>query len=270
MSTINQLKVISALHGDGQRSTQFEAMLFLGEDTSENGRTFNHLVKTAQFPSIQISQSEIKYKGRKIPVSGIVTYTNTWSCTVYLQDDHEMKIFLEEWMQKSSQQIFWDGVNKFKRKVPEDFYKTIKIEQRNYDDTEKRAVYILRNAFPKSITNISTDYSSVGTTLELQIEFSYSHYEYEVVQAAKNFDVVGSAVNKVQGKINDLVGKVKGITDMKPKDLGAQVQSQQNKLKGNLTGKKNIKDNPSDIKQTNSKGQLPSGHDVGLHGERTQ
>lgn len=210
MSTINQLKVMQSLNGDGQRSTKFDAMLFIGEESSEAERKFSHLVKTAQFPSIKLNPIDYKYKGRIIPLTGNPTFENTWTCTLYLQDDHELKVLLEDWMKTSSSMNFKEEEYLVKRKKHKDVYKTIKIHQRNFDDNDKTVVYVLRNVFPKNIQQINIDYSQVGTILELQVDFQYSHFEYEKVNGNPDLDLVNKSLRKLQGKISDAVGNAKG------------------------------------------------------------
>ena len=201
--------------GDGARASKFECYIMfsnpaLGPATEE----ILYLTKTSQFPGKTHTPIELKYKGRTIPIKGQVQYENTWSCTFYLTENHKLKRDFEVWLEAL------DQVQNLSNSLPSDVKSTqayhsangyvvdLKIAQMDFHGYEQNVVYVLRNAFPKSISAVEVDYSQVGTVLEFTVEFSYSHYDcYLEKNGSGSFaDEIKSTA---QGLIDDVLGLVK-------------------------------------------------------------
>lgn len=214
MATQNQLRLSSEL-GDGARQTKFDALIVIGTEFQSMERTFATLASVQSFPSIRIEPVQMRFKGRNIPIRGDVTYENTWSCTFYLSEDHQLRSFLEDWMQSQQSQFHSQSTSKRNLKAlkKSGFYKSIFIAQRNFQDTQTTVTYELKNAFPRNINSIDLDYSSVGTVLRLNCEFSYSHYERITHDDKETQALVDQLLDKARGAVNKQIKSVKGVVD---------------------------------------------------------
>lgn len=236
MATINQLKLSKALKGDGARQTKFDAYILLG-DSLENEQNFLALVKTAQFPSISSESIPYKYKGRTFPIRGNAKYSNSWTCELYLQEDHELKLFLEQWMHQGSQSKYYQSEDTNTLKIRESgIYKTIQVIQRTFDDSEKTVVYELKNVVPKTINQINVDYSQVGTVLTMTVEFSFSHYEYTIISAEDSKGFIDSLLDKGRDAINKQKSKIQSQIDQPQAKLASKLTSSKKKSLAKVSG----------------------------------
>lgn len=180
MADVIQGMLQSAL-GDAARSTKFEAYLNFNTPAlgPENTEVYLH-VKTAQFPGKNYEPIDLRYKGRSIPIRGQVKYDNTWTCAFYLTEGHELKIAFEDWIESLDQtQNMSSNLNsavKAGQSQGSNFASEFMIAQMDFTGESQTTVYNLHNIFPKSVSAVPVDYSSVGTILEFTVEFSYSHY----------------------------------------------------------------------------------------------
>ena len=185
----NQIQnILHSTLGDGARSTKFECMIIINKDSLRSQISDQDLVyhvKTSQFPGKSNEVIDLKFKGRTIPIKGQVKYDNTWSCTFYLDENHILKKSFEDWIESL------DQVHNMSRNLDESVLKAQKDEssyatsmsiiQKDFHGDTDKSKYTLYNVFPKSVSSVDTDYSSVGTILEYTVEFSYSHYDHVIV-----------------------------------------------------------------------------------------
>lgn len=239
MATQNQLKLSAAL-GDGQRSTKFDALLVMGQNFSEQEKTFQVLASTSVFPSVRMETTSMKYKGRTIPLKGDLQYDNTWSCDFYLSEDHSFKLFLEDWLHQFQNQrhsanfkgTYTDSIKS------SGLYKTAYIVQRSFDDTRSTVTYEMMNVFPKEIGTVQVDYSSVGQILKFSCTFGYSHYEYKVHEDTETQALADKLLDMGRSAISKGVNQVKGVVDNASNAISAGIAGVANNLKDKLSSKK--------------------------------
>lgn len=201
-----------------------------------------------------MSTVDFKYRGRTIPLRGIPKYNNTWSCTLYLQEDHELKLALERWMNQATAEGYSLSRESPRVKQLRDsgIYKTIKVIQRDFTDQVSMVEYELKNVFPKNISSVDTDYSQLGNLLEIQVEFSYSHYEYRQLQDTETRTVVDQLIDQAKDVVNSQVQKIKGKIDQEGQRLQERTKAEQKRTKNKLQQK--LKPNASTQQRT--KGQV--------------
>ena len=199
MSSVIQ-NLLDGVVGDGARSTKFECFInFADSRLIGSERDIIALVKTSQFPGKSHDTIDIKFKGRTIPVKGQTKYDNTWTCTFYLTQDHELKKSLEDWIESLDQENNIKEVSKevlaAQQKNKTDGYaSTLKIAQMDFAGTDNTFIYELHHAFPKSVSAVDVDYSSVGTITEFTVEFSYAYYDS--YKAEDRFTTIASVLRK--------------------------------------------------------------------------
>ena len=213
MSSVIQ-NLLNETLGDGARSTKFECVInFKNNQLFPKSSDIQYLVKTSQFPGKSHDVIDLKFKGRTIPIKGQVKYDNTWTCTFYLTQDHELKKAFEDWLE-SLDQVHNMNEPSDNIKASQEINKNsgyimdMQILQMDFHGSQNTAIYNLFNVFPKSISSVDIDYSAVGTILEFTVEFSYSHYDL-VVQDVN----IGSSANdiksKLEKKLDEITGEIK-------------------------------------------------------------
>lgn len=224
MATFNQVRLGKQL-GDGQRPTKFEAMVVMGSGSKTHDEAFQALIKTSSFPSIKQEPLIYKYKGREFPMRGIPKYDTSWSCTFYLQENHELKVVLEDWLLSSTSETFSKRSEGTKKFDESGMYKTFLIFQRDFNDENNTVQYELKNVFPKSINTLEVNYGIAGSVLELTVEFGFSHFVYKPLDGEDDTLVgllmgklMGAAQNAINGAVSAVTGKIKNAIPT-PKNL---------------------------------------------------
>lgn len=207
--------MINNVLGDAARKTKFEAIINFGEFSKifPKNEDVAYLIKTSEFPGRTNSVMDFKYKGQSVPLKGLNEYDHTWSCTFYLTETHQLKKAFEEWMEAleqvhnkytPSKNVQW-AQNVFKNG---NYTTQADIIQLDFDGTQKTAVYQLFNVFPKSVSKVDVDYSSVGTMSEFTVEFSYSYYTLNYTPIPVG--LIDGIKAGLRDAVSQVVGAVKG------------------------------------------------------------
>lgn len=181
MSTTTNL--IRQVLGDGARNTKFDIIFqFSNPATYNKVRDAAVLVKTASFPGVQHTPVNLMYKGRPIPVRGQVKYTNTWECTFYMPENHDLKVAFETWIQALDETVYFSenptsGESSTRRRHNSSGYTVdITLYQLNIDENKQRARYVLHNAFPIEVQSVSIQAEQPAGIEELSVTFSYAYF----------------------------------------------------------------------------------------------
>lgn len=223
MATYIQNLVNGAL-GDGARATKFDAdIFFTNSNLFPDAQSQRTLVKATSFPGKTHEIIDFKYKGRSIPIKGQVKYTQTWSCTFYLTEDHKLKNAFEVWLEsldqkhnfiKNTKEIA--GLEDTQKINASGYTSTVHIFQRNFDNTQDTAKYDLYDVFPIEVSAVEASADAVGQVQEFTVTFAYSHYTLGVVKGdAGNFidQFVDKAIATAQGLVDEGLASVNKLAD---------------------------------------------------------
>lgn len=211
MSSVIQNLLDNTL-GDGARSTKFDCLInFNNTNLFNNTEEIAVLAKTSQFPGKTHEIIDLKFKGRSIPIKGQVKYDNTWTCTFYLTEDHDLKKAFEDWIESLDQvhnlmQVS-DNVKNAQKSNQVSYDTNLIIRQLDFsgDSDKGKMEYTLHHCFPKSVSAVDVDYTAVGTILEFTVEFSYAYYT-----TTNNTDDAGTFIEE---KRQDIVNEIEGLAD---------------------------------------------------------
>lgn len=225
MAQVYQTK-INRILGDGARATKFAITGIT--DPFETNQDKYLIIKTSQFPGKFHDVIDFKYKGRNIPIKGQTRYDNTWTCSFYLEESHDLRDMFMNWIEALDQQHNMNKIqppevitakNRFNATT---YTSTITLVQVNFDDdSQHTASYELYNAFPKSISAVELDYSNTGAILEYTVEFSYSHFNFKPYDQISG-NVIDTLRQNFLNEVQGVVGSIKGnITNI----LGGAIKS---------------------------------------------
>jgi hypothetical protein len=224
-STIQNL--LDKVLQDGARSSKFECHITF-KSSNLYVDDFYALVKTSQFPGKTQDIIDFKFKGRSVPLKGQVKYDGTWTCTFYLTQDHKLKKAFEDWIESLDQvhniKEVSSNVDIAQQKNSEGYTSILNIYQMDFHGEEITAVYELHNVFPKSVSNVDIDYSSVGSILEFTVEFAYSFYNVKV-QKSQDGTFADELKNKTQEKISNGVNNIKSTLAGGTKEVVSTIKS---------------------------------------------
>ena len=109
MSSIIQNKFHKVM-GDGARLTKFNFILPYLTGSSVNTDDISFQVKSLTLPKMEHEPIKIMHKGRPIPIRGTTKFSQSFSCTFYMQETHAVKRFFESWMAMIEQRHFYNLV----------------------------------------------------------------------------------------------------------------------------------------------------------------
>lgn len=210
--------IINNVLGDGARSTKFECLInFIIPELYSEVKNIITLTKTSQFPGKQHEIIDFKFKGRSIPLRGQTKYEQTWSCTFYLEQDHKLKKAFDSWIESIDQKHNYYKPSKnvalAQQANNENYATDLKIYQQDFDGAFNTAEYILKNCFPKSISQVEVSYENNAQIIEYTVEFAYTHYELNVIKA-KGGSFVDQQKEKIYGELKEFVNDIKStVTD---------------------------------------------------------
>jgi len=197
--------------GDGARSTNYEVFFNMGSDTILNDK--NILIKSTALPTRSHQIIDFKYRGKSIPLRGQTKYSQTWECTFYITERHDVRIALEKIMDSL------DNMNDYKdnkNNIINTYHNEVYIYQKDHNDYEA-AMYRIYNVFPIEVGAISYDSAQVGVIAEMSVTFAYSYYELIDVAAQKSGNAIDDFMKKITTPLNDF----------KPADLWQKTPDQE-------------------------------------------
>lgn len=206
MST-NVTNLIQKVLGDGARTTKFDvAFQFTNPSIFPSSSNVAVMVKSTTFPSKAHQVIDFKYKGRTIPIRGQAKYTNTWECTFYLPENHEIKKGFETWIDALDEQVYFSE-NPTSQETQtrsihssQGYTKDIAIYQLDFQGTNQVARYTLYNVFPVEVQPVQVQMDPPGNVEELTVTFSYSHYQMETMKGVSGA-FMDELVAKVQSEL---------------------------------------------------------------------
>ncbi len=183
--------------GDGARSTNFQVEFHLGTDSILNSKSI--LIKSTALPTRTHQIIDFKYRGKSIPLRGQTKYSQTWECTFYITEQHDVRIALEGIMDSLDNMTDYKTNNS---KTLSSYDNTVFIFQTDHND-ETSVMYTLYNVFPIEIGAITYDSSQVGVIAEMSVTFAYSYYEVDDFTGNKSENEIDEFVNKYTKRLND-------------------------------------------------------------------
>ena len=168
-NVINELK--SAL-GAGARPSKYRVTLSFpgGVSTSSNQRNISVLAKATSFPSMTIGVIEVFNQGRKLPLPGDTTFTNTWNVTFYNTEDHNIRRDFVAWM--ASIDHYQDNKHSG---VPASLMVDASVVQLDSAGNET-AKYTFHNLFPSEVAEITLGADTIDAVQEFDVTFTFSDW----------------------------------------------------------------------------------------------
>lgn len=175
--------------GDGARNTRFDIKLSIPSKISNSyndSRALSIMCKSANLPNRTIQTQNIVFRGRSIPVPVSTKYSNTWTCTFYNDENHNMRKMFELWLDAvDSKNEYTSFTDEMKGLIGDDYIKDeIKIEQyssisNNLETATPTAVWTLYGVYPTDVSSIELS-SESESIQEFTVTFSYTYYEIDI------------------------------------------------------------------------------------------
>ena len=135
------------------------------------------LCKSAALPASTVGTVELPFRGRVIKVPGDRTF-ESWTATFYMDDAFKLRGAYEKWIE------FTNSVDaNTASKAVGDILKDITVVQMDKfegDASEskynKARSYLLKSAFPVSVSQVSLAYDNNDSYEEFDVEFAYQYF----------------------------------------------------------------------------------------------
>lgn len=172
--------------GDGARNTRFDIKLNIPSEISNSyndSRALSIMCKSANLPNRTIQTQNIVFRGKSIPVPVSTKYSNTWTCTFYNDENHNMRKMFELWLDAvDSKSDYTSFTDEMKGLIGNDYIKDeIKIEQysnisNDLETSTPTAIWTLYGVYPTDVSSIELS-SESESIQEFTVTFSYTYYE---------------------------------------------------------------------------------------------
>ena len=171
MANIDDFK--ANLIGGGARANQFRVTITppsgiaIGLDT----RRTSFLCTATSLPASTIGSFAVPFRGRNIYVVGDRPEPEAWTTSFYNDTDFMIRNAMERWH---------NGINDFANNTgvtsPSDYQTDLSVEQLDRDDQVLKT-YILRNAYPTSVAEISLENANQDAIETFAVTWKYQHLE---------------------------------------------------------------------------------------------
>lgn len=183
---------------------------------SQANEAIEYFCYAGAFPGITGESIDFKYFGRTIPIPSISTPNQTWTATFYNDENHGIRQFFKDWIQKSQYaNLNSDDLETREMGSFQDGYNSwIALYQYDFELKNKTTVYALFNPFPVSMSDIEVSYENLNQVQNFTVEFRYTHFEIGFIEG--NGASVQDIKSLVAGAVQDLAKSAMGAL----KDFG--------------------------------------------------
>lgn len=136
-----------------------------GEKPYSNA-SIQYFVRATSLPESTIEEMVLTFRGFDYKLGGRRSYSD-WTLTFNSDRKYGVRNFFEIWMNKIAEKDNYG--------LPKDYMNTQSFQLLDYDGSTVRTIN-LYNAWPKSISPITLDYSSQDIA-QFDVTFSYSYYD---------------------------------------------------------------------------------------------
>jgi hypothetical protein len=160
----------SALGAGGTRPNQYRVTLNFPSLVGGGTEADSILVSAAALPASNVNPTVVQYRGREVKFSGERVF-DPW--TISIMNDSAMKLRgkFEAWSNLMNNRLNNGGFL-----TPAIYQVDMTVEQLDRNDTTIRS-YIIHNAFPITVSEISLGYGQNDVISEFTVTFQYSHFE---------------------------------------------------------------------------------------------
>lgn len=163
---------LAQVSGGGARSNQFKVTVGFPAVAMAGGETekLEFLVRTATLPPSNIEESEVFYRGRRIPLVGDRTFEQ-WTMGVLNDTDFALRDAFERWSNAAAGHATPNGIIN-----PTEYMVDFSATQIDHNDNVLK-VYTFVGGWPQNVGEISLDQSEQGTIETFDVTMSYIYWE---------------------------------------------------------------------------------------------
>ena len=180
---------------------------------SQANEAIEYFCYAGAFPGITGESIDFKYFGRTIPIPSISNPNQTWTATFYNDENHGIRKFFKDWIQKSQYaNLNTDTLeSRDMGSYSDGFNSWLALYQYDYALKNKTTVYALFNPFPVSMSDVEVSYENLNQVQNFTVEFRYTHFEIGFVEGngASVEDIKSLVTSSVKELANSAMGALK-------------------------------------------------------------
>lgn len=128
------------------------------------------LAKSASFPEKTLGTIEVWNQGRKLPIQGDTSYSNTWDVAFYLDREHKIRKQFLIW-QKACDNFQANTHSAYPEKL------MVSLSACQLDSLEQPLTkYTFQSVFPTVVGDVQVGADSIDTIEEFTVTFSFSDW----------------------------------------------------------------------------------------------
>jgi hypothetical protein len=165
--SIDQFK--AKLVGGGARANLFKVLLTFPAGVSGDADLASFMIKAASLPATTSNAIDVPFRGRILKVAGPRSFDN-WSITVINDVGMELRNTMEQWANFISKQSSNTG-----KQAPSSYQSDLTVQQLDKDEKVIKT-YIIRGAFPTTVSAIDLTSDAESSVEEFTVEFAYQYW----------------------------------------------------------------------------------------------
>lgn len=168
----NKIAELKQALGAGARATKYLVNFSIPSAVQTTSQLENAAVlcKATSFPAVTLGQIDVYAQGRKLPLPGDTTYTNTWTLTFYTTEDHGLRRDMIAWLKACDH-----FQNNEHSGNPANVMGELSIAQLDSKATETTR-YTFHNVFVGEVGEVTVGGDQVDTLLEFDVTFTFSDW----------------------------------------------------------------------------------------------
>ena len=234
MSDIIQNNLNKVL-GDIARPTKFRCMIYLPNTLSAfkniQSADIDTYCKASSMPGMVTEKIEIDFKGKTIPVQGLMRLEQEWTCEFYNDENHDLRLQFLRWM-NGSQYDKYSG----EMQIPDEerLINVMSVFQLDYELKKSTVVYNFYNVFPLEVSAIDLNADNISQIETFTVKFSYSHFDAFTLDGPFSANDIAE---KIRGVIQDTINKAADFVKSAVKNtVGKVANSALSSVKGAISG----------------------------------
>ena len=168
----NKISELKSALGAGARASKYLVNFSIPSTVPTTSQLENAsvLCKATTFPAMTLGVIEAYTQGRKLPIPGDTSYTNSWNLTFYTTEDHGLRRDMIAWLKACDH-----FQNNQHSGNPSGVMGELSISQLDSAGAET-AKYTFHNVFVAEVGELSVGGDQIDTLLEFDTTFTFSDW----------------------------------------------------------------------------------------------
>ena len=187
--------------------------------TDHAARYLDVYCKDAQFPGAKTEVLSAKYRGRNIPIIGVLDYDQEFTATFYNDENHNVRKFLLDWMNLNQKYVYSDAQRQRAPYTTPQF-SSIHVVQLDYKMENQVIVYDMWNVFPINVSSIEVSADNINQVETITATFSFTYFTTNELNTSDSSVVEGINISSLISSMANM-----NVSSLSSSSLGSQLSN---------------------------------------------